>query len=155
MVSEVTLNKVYQAIQRIEREKSWQNTAERIALYIVNSRKEMTNLMLQKILYYVKAISIVIEGVPMIPEPCEAWRLGPVFPTVYEKYKSFGKQEISINLSANYTSGLLTSEERRITDFVLDTFGIYNAWFLKDLTHCEEPWIEARRGLDENDVVTI
>lgn len=27
---------------------------------------------------------------------------------------------------------------------MLDTFGIYNAWFLKDLTHGEEPWKEAR-----------
>lgn len=63
---------------------------------------------------------------------------------VYEKYKRFAKGEISVNLSEEYTSGLLSDKEKHITDYVLDTFGIYNAWFLKDLTHGEEPWKEAR-----------
>ena len=63
---------------------------------------------------------------------------------VYEKYKRFAKGEISIKLSEEYTSGLLSDKEKHITDYVLDTFGIYNAWFLKDFTHGEEPWKEAR-----------
>ena len=120
------------------------NSKGEIALYIVNTRKEITNLLLQKLLYYIKGLSTAIEGAVIIPDPCEAWRYGPVFPTVYEKYKRFAKGEISINLSEEYTSGLLSDKEKHITDYVLDTFGIYNAWFLKDLTHGEEPWKEAR-----------
>lgn len=152
VVSEITLNRVSMAIERVEKDKSYQNTAERIALYIVNTRKEITNLLLQKLLYYIKGLSTAIEGVVIIPDPCEAWRYGPVFPTVYEKYKRFAKGEISINLSEEYTSGLLSDKEKHITDYVLDTFGIYNAWFLKDLTHSEEPWKEARGELDESDM---
>ncbi|MFQ7614497.1 MAG: Panacea domain-containing protein [Roseburia faecis] len=84
-------------------------------------------------------------------EPCEAWKFGPVFPSVYEKYREFGKQGIKLNLSKDYISELLSKEEKTVTDFVMNIFGIYNAWFLKDLTHLEEPWIVARKGLAEDD----
>jgi len=151
MVSSITINKVTQAIENYEEEKKVNNSAERIALYIINSRKEITNLLLQKVLYYIKAISVLLEGTTIILEPCEAWKFGPVFPSVYEKYKDFGKQEIFINISDEYVDGLLSEKEKMITNFVLNTFGIYNAWFLKDLTHCEEPWRAAREGLDDND----
>lgn len=151
-VSPVTINKVFRAIENCEAEKKINNSAEKIALYIINSGREITNLLLQKVLYYVKAISVLFEDTSIILEPCEAWKLGPVFPSVYEKYKDFGKEEISINLSDEYVNELLSEKEKQITDFVLNTFGIYNAWFLKDLTHCEEPWLVARNGIDENDV---
>ncbi len=150
-VSTLTFDKVLQAILKCEEEKQFSNSAERIALYVIYYGKEITNLLLQKVLYYVKAISHVFNGFSIIPESCEAWRLGPVFPTVYDKYKEFGKQEIKLNLSGEYIQSLLTEEEKEIVNFVLNTFGIYNAWFLRDLTHKEEPWITARGDLDESD----
>ncbi len=151
-VSEGTYQKVFRAIESCEREKNFDSMAERVALYVIASGRDVTNLFLQKILYYVKAISFLFEGTSIIPEPCEAWKFGPVFPMVYEKYKEFGKQEISVHLSDDFVKGLLSDSEQRITDFVLNTFGIYNAWFLKDLTHCEKPWLEARRGAGESEV---
>ena len=150
-VSVVAVNKVKRAIEKCETEKKYNNSAEKIALYIISSGREITNLLLQKILYYVKAISKIFEGESFILEPCEAWKFGPVFPSVYEKYREFGKQETKLNLSKDYISELLSEEEKTVTDFVMNTFGIYNAWFLKDLTHLEEPWIVARKGLAEDD----
>ena len=150
-VSDVAINKVQRAIENCEDEKKVNTSAERIALYIISSGREITNLLLQKVLYYVKAISELFDGESIILEPCEAWKFGPVFPVVYEKYRNFGKQEIEINLSKEYVNNLLSEKEKEITDYVLRTFGIYNAWFLKDLTHAEEPWIEARIGLAEDD----
>lgn len=150
-VSVVAVNKVKRAIEKCETEKKYNNSAEKIALYIISSGREITNLLLQKILYYVKAISKIFEGESFILEPCEAWKFGPIFPSVYEKYREFGKQEIKLNLSKDYISELLSEEEKTVTDFVMNTFGIYNAWFLKDLTHLEEPWIVARKGLAEDD----
>lgn len=151
LVSEMTINKVFRAIESCDEEKKVNNSAEKIALYIICSGREITNLLLQKVLYYVKGISKLFVGKSIIPEPCEAWKFGPVFPTVYEKYKGFGKQEMTINVSCDYANDLLSEDEKKVTDFVLNTFGIYNAWFLKELTHFEEPWLNARNGLDEND----
>ena len=150
-VSNVAISKVQRAIENCEDEKKVNTSAERIALYIISSGREITNLLLQKVLYYVKAISELFDGESIILEPCEAWKFGPVFPVVYEKYRNYGKQEIEINLSKEYVNNLLSEKEKEITDYVLSTFGIYNAWFLKDLTHAEEPWIEARIGLAEDD----
>ncbi len=150
-VSDVAISKVQRAIENCEDEKKVNTSAERIALYIISSGREITNLLLQKVLYYVKAISELFDGESIILEPCEAWKFGPVFPVVYEKYRNYGKQEIEINLSKEYVNNLLSEKEKEITDYVLSTFGIYNAWFLKDLTHAEEPWIEARIGLAEDD----
>lgn len=151
-ISPIAYNKVMRAIEECEKAKKTDTSAEKIALYIINSGKEITNLFLQKILYYVKAISQLYIGKTIISEPCEAWKYGPVFPAVYEKYKEFGKQEIMVKLSNDYIESLLTEDEKKVTDFVLCTFGIYNVWFLKDLTHLEEPWKDARKGLDDNDV---
>lgn len=151
LVFEVTLNKVLRAIEQCEAEKRIDNTAERIALYIIQSGKEITNLYLQKILYYVKGIGALFTGEEIIPESCEAWRYGPVFPTVYEKYKEFGKEEITLTLSEEYVKGLLTEEEKEVADYVLGTFGIYSEWFLKKLTHLEKPWVVATNGLREDD----
>ena len=150
-VSTVAVNKVIRAIEKCETEKKYDNSAEKIALYIISSGREITNLLLQKVLYYVKAISEIFEGESIILEPCEAWKFGPVFPSVYEKYREYGKQEIEINLSKEYVNELLSEKEKQVTDYVMNTFGIYNAWFLKDLTHLEEPWIAARKGLSEDD----
>lgn len=150
-VSNVAISKVQRAIENCEDEKKVNTSAERIALYIISSGREITNLLLQKVLYYVKAISELFDGESIILEPCEAWKFGPVFPVVYEKYRNYGKQEIEINLSKEYVNNLLSEKEKEITDYVLSIFGIYNAWFLKDLTHAEEPWIEARIGLAEDD----
>lgn len=150
-VSQITTKKVLQEIEKRKKEMVVRNSADKVALYIVNSGREITNLLLQKILYYVKGISCVFDGTSMIPEPCEAWKFGPVFPTVYDKYKDFGGSEIKSCLSAEYVSELLTEKEKDLVDYVLNTIGIYNAWFLKDLTHAEKPWIKARHGLGEND----
>lgn len=150
-VSAVAVNKVLRAIEKCEAEKNYNNSAEKIALYIISSGREVTNLLLQKVLYYVKAISELFDGESIIMEPCEAWKFGPVFPSVYEKYREFGKQEIEISLSEEYVNELLTEEEKRVVDYIMNTFGIYNAWFLKDLTHLEEPWIVARKGLSDDD----
>ena len=151
LVSDKTIYKINNAIEKCEEEKKCETPAEKIALYIIDSNREITNLFLQKILYYIKAIGKLLVKHPIITDECEAWRFGPVFPTIYEKYKSFGKQEIALDLPDDYTKKLLTKEEKQVTDFVLNTFGIYNVWFLKDLTHAEEPWISARNGIAEGE----
>ena len=149
IVSNKTIYKVNDAIKKCEEEKKCETIAEKIALYIIDSNRGITNLFLQKILYYIKAIGKLLVEYPIITDECEAWRFGPVFPNIYEKYKNFGKQEIILDLPVDYAKNLLTKEEKQVTDFVLNTFGIYNIWFLKDLTHMEEPWLSARNGIDE------
>ena len=47
-VAVVAVNKVKRAIEKCETEKKYNNSAEKIALYIISSGREITNLLLQK-----------------------------------------------------------------------------------------------------------
>ena len=55
-------------------------------------------------------------------EPCEAWKFGPVFPSVYEKYREFGKQGIKLNLSKDYISELLSKADQEPVVFEQEFF---------------------------------
>ena len=122
-----------------------------ISLYIIQSPYEVTNLSLQKLLYYVKAFGFVMLQRDILNEPCEAWVHGPVFPTVYEKYKKFGREVIPNEEIDICFENFLSQEELRVIDYVLKRFGIYNGSVLRDLTHKEQPWNDARQGLKKTD----
>jgi len=52
--------------------------------YIFKKAEEITPLALQKILYYIQGIYMVLFGKELFSEECEAWIHGPVFKDVYE-----------------------------------------------------------------------
>jgi len=74
------------------------NRALQIANYVIslalNREINITNLHLQKILYYLQAESLTRTGEPLFEGSIEKWRLGPVIPSVYHEYKEFGSQPI-------------------------------------------------------------
>ena len=127
---------------------------ELIALYIINSTYDITNLSLQKLLYYFKALGYVFYGRDLLNEKCEAWVHGPVFVKIYEKYKSFGRSTIINEFQKYNFDDLLTQEERQLCDYVLNHFAIYNGNILREFTHRELPWKEAREGLGETERCT-
>jgi uncharacterized phage-associated protein len=45
----------------------------------------------------------------------------------------------------------LTGDERSTIDIVLDFYGGKSAQWLSDLTHREQPWLAARRGLPDGE----
>ncbi len=124
---------------------------ELISMYVIKSSYEVTNLSLQKLLYYIKAFGFILLNKDVLNESCEAWVHGPVFPTVYEKYKKFGREVISNEELDICFETLLSSEEMSMIDYVLKNFGIYNGSILREFTHKEQPWKNARHGLNETD----
>ena len=125
---------------------------ESVALYIINSKYEITNMSLQKLLYYIEGFAEALLGIQLFNNRCEAWMYGPVYPEIYEKYKSFGSSEIVVDKVD--LSDALTPEVRKLIDFVLKHFGIYNGVTLKDLSHSEMPWINAHSGYGEKEHCT-
>ena len=70
---------------------------------------------------------------------------------VSETIQVIRDEKILSVLSQADLEDLLSDKEKNATNYVLETLGIYNVWFLKYLTHIELPWREARGELDEND----
>lgn len=148
-ITENAYRKVNEAIEEHEHMKSHNSKIEKVALYMIQSCYEITNMSLQKLLYYFKALGYVLLNKDLLDEECEAWIYGPVFPTIYAKYKKFGSEILQIDISENTYEELLEDDERKVCDYVLQCFGIYNGKFLRDLTHREEPWKDAREGLGD------
>ncbi|MBO6210885.1 MAG: DUF4065 domain-containing protein [Schwartzia sp.] len=55
----------------------------------------MTNLRLQKLLYFAQGWMLAQYGKPLFPDRIEAWKFGPVVPSVYRAYKPFGNNPLS------------------------------------------------------------
>jgi uncharacterized phage-associated protein len=54
----------------------------------------LTNLALQKLLYFAHAIFLIEQGRPLVSGYFEAWEYGPVHPATYQAFKSAGAEPI-------------------------------------------------------------
>lgn len=153
-ITETAYRKVEESIA--QREYLWGHASkiEVVALYMIESLYEVTNLSLQKLLYYFKALGFVFYKEDILDEECEAWVHGPVFVKIYEKYKSFGREPIRNEYQEINFVNLLSPEEKTLCDYVLENFAIYNGSILREFTHRETPWIEAREGLGDTERCT-
>ena len=122
---------------------------ESVSLYILNSKYEITNLSLQKLLYYVEAFGQVLLGERIFDNRCEAWAYGPVYPKMYEKYRSFKGNQIIVDKTD--LSEDISAKHRDVIDYVLSQYAIYNGVTLKDLSHAEDPWKKAHEGYREKE----
>lgn len=128
---------------------SHSSVIETVALYVLNSKFEITNLSLQKLLYYIEAFCQVLLHERIFDNRCEAWAYGPVYPEIYDKYKSFKGEQIRVDQID--LSNDLDKKYRDVIDYVLGLFAIYNGVTLKDLSHAETPWKNAHEGYGDKE----
>ena len=97
----------------------------------------ITNLKLQKLLYYVQSYSLLLFNRRAFNEKITAWSYGPVVEEVYKEYKEGHANEITLedeNIE-DISEGL-----RKVIEMVITTYGGIEATELIDFTHEEEPW---------------
>lgn len=97
----------------------------------------MSNLKLQKMLYYEQGYHLAKFGTPLFQEEIEAWMYGPVVPSVYEYYSKFGANGIS---PEKEEIGLNDALEEKLFDEVFIAYSPYSAIGLMYKTHEEKPW---------------
>lgn len=115
-----------------------------VAKYILHNKGEMTAMKLQKLVYYSQAWSLVWDEKPLFPERIEAWANGPVVPDLYYVHK--GAYIISEDMFPGDPLRL-AKDEKETVDSVLETYGDKPSQWLIELTHLEDPWKNAREGL--------
>ena len=118
---------------------------ELVANYFL-SRITMNNKKLQKIVYYAYCWFIVnnndsanVRNVLFLEQP-EAH--GPVFPTLFEKYKKYGRNTIPKETFKLY----IDKDLKKLFEEIIKVFGKYTGEQLELMTHNEVPWIEARNN---------
>jgi uncharacterized phage-associated protein len=115
-----------------------------VAAYILAQQGETTAMKLQKLCYYAQGHHLAWDGVPLFPEPIEAWANGPVSHDLFEAHRG------RFTLRGGDLPGdpdALTADERATVDAVLDAYGPLSGHQMSVMVHREPPWTEARAGL--------
>lgn len=103
----------------------------------------ISNMKLQKLLYYMQGFHLAYFGTPLFDEEMEAWQYGPVVPSAYEHFSVYKSQGIKPETSDIVKLG---SEEEALFDDVYKVYGEYSALGLMNMTHKEFPWITTPTG---------
>lgn len=118
-----------------------------VARYILGKTGSISTMKLQKLVYYCQAWSLVWDEQPLFEQKIEAWANGPVVPVLYDAHKGL----FSIKDLRYGNVEKLSEKQIETIDSVLDELGNKPAKWLIDLTHMEDPWLNARTGLSTSD----
>lgn len=129
-------------------------TAETIAKWFLARNKydvdmgigdeSISNLKLQKLLYYAQGCVLAITGDPLFNDEIQAWEHGPVVPDIYHQYKEFGRNDIEFD--NDFDRSAISPQINDILEEVYNEFGQYSAWKLRNMTHDETPWQETLKN---------
>ena len=125
--------------------------ASEVADYLIAFSHEhgdpVSNLKLQKLLYYAQAWHLALFDEPLFNDRIEAWVHGPVVPSVYRQFKEWAWMPIA----KDPERPILDQTIQAHLDDVMDVYGSMTAYQLERLTHDEDPWIKARGGIPEDE----
>jgi len=122
-------------------------TVHDVAAYILQQYGgAMTSMKLEKLVYYSQAWSLVWDEEPLFEERIEAWVNGPVVPELYARHRGMFKVS---QWEGNPEK--LTQTQKETIDAVLNYYGKRSSMELSQMTHREDPWINARRGLSPSE----
>lgn len=120
-------------------------TANNVAEYFLNQcdpddDEGISNLKLQKLVYYAQGYHLAIFGKPFFKDKIEAWRHGPVIPNLYHIYKKY--DSCKIPLPIDFDASIFSEEQIELLDEIVEVYGQFSAWHLRNMTHEQKPWID-------------
>ena len=120
-----------------------------LAKYIL-SKIKCTHLQLEKLVYLCFADYLCSTGKPLFDDTIYAFKFGPVVKTVYEEYKKYHGETITIEpIESKYEMPLRSlisftedgHEKLLSIDKTLEKYGCYSAIQLVEITHTDgSPW---------------
>lgn len=123
-----------------------------VARYIVQLAAEqeepdaLTPLRVQKLLYYAQGWHLAVYGIPLFVEPIEAWMHGPVVRDVYGYLSSHGN--LGVDPAVIGAPQHLSEEHKTYLRGFWDSYRDFSAYRLYKATHTEQPWLDARKGVE-------
>ena len=105
----------------------------------------ITHLKLQKLLYNAQGVYLANTGRKLFGDDLIAWTHGPVVKDVYDTYCVFGRNPIIIPATPENDEIIRRiesdTETKEILETVYDSFSIYTAWQLREMSHASNsPW---------------
>ena len=126
-------------------------TASEIAdyfIYIANDTGSfISNLKLQKLVYYAQAWHLGIHDTPLFDQDFEAWVHGPAIPSLFEEYKHFRWKPILKEVE----KPKFPPELEEFLEDIIKEYFICEGLELEMMSTREQPWIKARKGLPRDE----
>lgn len=101
--------------------------------------KGISNLKLQKVLYFLQAEFLVSTGKTLFEDQILAYDFGPVIKDVYYKYRMFGSTSI---FCFGKEKPFVAKDDAERIDEVLKEISNYPASYLTKITQNQTPWIK-------------
>lgn len=123
----------------------------------------LTNMQLQKLIYFAQGWALAYRGVTIVDEQAEAWPYGPVFPSVYHEFKRFGSAPILTKATEFDPKNWLREvpsvdnpDAKAFLESIWASYGKFSGPQLSQMTHVDDgPWALARResqGMRSTDI---
>lgn len=134
-----------------------------VACYFVQQAeefgRELTNLDLQKLVYFAHGWHLAIVDQPLIEEDIQAWKYGPVIPELYHQLKVFGSDPVPLSKIKKKCENFeeISSEQTVFLESVWQVYKGYDTMRLVRTTHAgDTPWdkiIREHGGVPSNVVI--
>ncbi len=101
----------------------------------------ITNLKLQKILYFAQCAYLALYDKPLFEDEVLAWEYGPVISSVYNKYK-VNRNKI-LKKDEDFSENVFDDDMKDFLNMIWNYFSKFSTTELVNITHRHAPWREA------------
>ena len=103
----------------------------------------LSNLRLQKLLYYAQGLHLAAYGSPLFRDAVIAWQYGPVIPSLYSKYRKHGSDDIPGPDNGFHPEDIFDRQTIEFFDDVYEFFGRFSATGLMRMAYADRCYIGA------------
>jgi uncharacterized phage-associated protein len=121
-----------------------------VAAYILKTTGEISTWKLQKLVYYSQAWHCVWDERELFSEPIQAWANGPVVPALFHEHRG----SFRVASWPKGKASKLSLAQRESIDVVVRHYGRSTGFALREMTHSESPWRNARKGVSAGEPST-
>ena len=113
---------------------------------ILNSTTHLTPLHINKLVFFSHGWNLGILKKPLIVDVVEAWKYGPIIPSIYHIFKKYVQKKIIPEKyfptdENKYVENLFTNENKKIMNAVIDVYAEKSGEELIAITHQRgSPW---------------
>lgn len=105
-----------------------------------DSGSELSNMQLQKLVYFAHGFTLALLDKPLIYSDVQAWQYGPVYPKLYKKLRRYGSGRVTELLDSEDEIPV-PSDFSEVIKGVWKAYGSMSAGQLSARTHAPDtPW---------------
>lgn len=108
----------------------------------LENEETITNLKIQKLLYYSYVWYLVLNKKKLFQEEIEAWQFGPVIKSEYHRLKKYKNESIKRDAIEN-DLGMIPKHIQEFLNTIWNSYGRYTSTALVEMAHEETPWLKA------------